>query len=195
MQDSDGKGPMMFAAQLHTPYDEGEPEMEEDGVTSSVVLISEGYLLCILSTVDLVLNSILRVMITRHKKLGCFSEDKETKWNKGNLNWYGDHDDHSNNYSNKGQRKSGKIRRESFCEDIDGHPEQVFQATFGNRFYTWSFGNMRGSSSEHLTSGFEWKHHSTRTNINKWKSASDVESDDESCYVGSLFLVYLHQVH
>ncbi|KAK7282369.1 hypothetical protein RIF29_11068 [Crotalaria pallida] len=122
--------------------------------------------------------------------------DKETKWNERTSNWYGDHDVHSNNYSNKGQRKSGqwfggkaqnkskrKIRRESFCEDVDGHPEQVFQATFGNRWYTWSFGNMRKSSSEQSTSGFEWKQHSTRTN--KWKSASDVESDDESCCVGS----------
>lgn len=43
---------------------------------------------------------------------------------------------------------------------------------------------MRGSSSEYSTSGFEWREHSNRTN--KWKSASDIESDDDdSCYVGS----------
>lgn len=122
-------------------------------------------------------------------------EDKETKWNPS---WYGDQDDRSNSYSNKGQPRSGqrfggkpqkktkrKIRRESFCEDFDDHPEQIFQATFGNRWYTWSFSNMRGSSSsEYSTSGFEWREHSNRTN--KWKSASDIESDDDdSCCVGS----------
>lgn len=78
---------------------------------------------------------------------------------------------------------SGKIRRESFFEDVDGHPEQIFHATFGNRWYAWSFSNLRGSSSQHSTSGFEWKERSNRTN--KWKSASDVESDDDSCCVGS----------
>lgn len=72
----------------------------------------------------------------------------------------------------------GKIRRESFVEeDNDGQPEQVFQATFGNRWYTWSFSNMRGSSSEHSTNGFEWREHSTNR-TNKWKSASDAECDD-----------------
>ncbi|KAE9587330.1 hypothetical protein Lal_00004516 [Lupinus albus] len=123
--------------------------------------------------------------------------DKETKWKfEGNSNWYGDHDDHSNSYSNKSRPKSSqrfggksqkkakrKIRRESFTEEIDGHPEQVFHATFGNRWYTWSFNNMKGPYSEHSTSGFEWKRHSSRTN--KWKSASDIESDDDSCCVGS----------
>ncbi|CAL0327575.1 unnamed protein product [Lupinus luteus] len=123
--------------------------------------------------------------------------DKETKWKfEGNSNWYGDRDDHSNSHSNKSRPKSGqrfggkpqkkakrKIRRESFTEEIDGHPEQVFHATFGNRWYTWSFNNMKEPSSEHSTSGFEWKQHSSRTN--KWKSASDIESDDDSCYVGS----------
>ncbi|CAK8567861.1 unnamed protein product [Lathyrus sativus] len=128
-------------------------------------------------------------------------EDKETKQKlDGNSN------DRSNSHSRKGQPKSGqrfggkpqkktkqKIRRESFCEDVDdhGHPEQIFQATFGNRCYTWSYSNMRGSSSEHSTYGFEWREHSNRTNTNKWKSASDDEydlndkDDDDSCFVGS----------
>lgn len=100
-------------------------------------------------------------------------------------------------YSNKGQPKSGqrsggkpqkktkrKIRREGFSEDFDGHPEQIFEATFGNRCYTWSFNNWRGSSSEHSTSGFEWREHSNTSN--KWKNESDVEDDDDaSCCVGS----------
>ncbi|KAG5035932.1 hypothetical protein JHK87_010842 [Glycine soja] len=85
----------------------------------------------------------------------------------------------------KPQKKSKrKIRRESFSEDFDGHTEQIFQATFGNKWYTWSFNNWRSSSSEHSTSGFEWREHSNRTN--KWKNESDTEhEDDDSCCEGS----------
>ncbi|XP_022632409.1 uncharacterized protein LOC106779740 isoform X1 [Vigna radiata var. radiata] len=100
-------------------------------------------------------------------------------------------------HSNKGQPKSGqrsggksqkktkrKIRRESFCEDFDSQPEQIFQATYGNKCYTWSYSNWSGCSFEHSTSGFEWREHSNRTN--KWKNESDVEQDDDdSCSVGS----------
>lgn len=84
---------------------------------------------------------------------------------------------------------SGKIRRETFSEDFDS--ETTFQATFGKRWYTWSFRNWQGSFSENSTSGFEWREHSNWTNSRsrKWKSASDVESDDDddddSCCVGS----------
>ncbi|RZC17691.1 uncharacterized protein LOC114410121 isoform X2 [Glycine soja] len=85
----------------------------------------------------------------------------------------------------KPQKKSKrKIRRESFSEDFDGHTEQIFQATFGNKWYTWSFNDWRSSSSEHSTSGFEWREHSNRTN--KWKNESDTEhEDDDSCCEGS----------
>ncbi|WJX40801.1 hypothetical protein P8452_28238 [Trifolium repens] len=126
--------------------------------------------------------------------------DKETKWKLD-----GNSDGRSNSYSSKGQPKPGrrfggkpqkktkqKIRRQSFSEEIDGEPEQIFHATFGNRHYTWSFSNMRGTFSEHSTYGFEWKEHTNRTNTNKWKTASDDESDDNdndkddaSCRVGS----------
>ncbi|KAL1293274.1 uncharacterized protein LOC107618551 isoform X4 [Arachis ipaensis] len=69
-------------------------------------------------------------------------EDKETKWNS---DWYGDQDHDSKRFSNKDQPSSGqrfggksqkktkrKIRRESFCEDFDDGPEQIFQARFGS---------------------------------------------------------------
>ncbi|KAL1293276.1 hypothetical protein AAHE18_19G061500 [Arachis hypogaea] len=70
------------------------------------------------------------------------SKDKETKWNS---DWYGDQDHDSKRFSNKDQPSSGqrfggksqkktkrKIRRESFCEDFDDGPEQIFQARFGS---------------------------------------------------------------
>ncbi|RDX73536.1 hypothetical protein CR513_46837, partial [Mucuna pruriens] len=98
-------------------------------------------------------------------------------------------------YSNKGQPKSGqrfggksqkktkrKIRRESFSENFDGCPEQIFQTTYGNKWYTWSFSNW-SCSSKRSTSGFEWREHSDRTN--KWKNESDAEHDDDDSCVGS----------
>ncbi|KAG4991282.1 hypothetical protein JHK87_024739 [Glycine soja] len=89
----------------------------------------------------------------------------------------------SGQHSGGKPQKKRKIRRECFFEDFDGH-EQIFQATFGNKWYTWSFNNWRSSSSEHSTSGFEWREHSNRTN--KWKNESDTEhEDDDSCCEGS----------
>ncbi|XP_027904770.1 uncharacterized protein LOC114164334 [Vigna unguiculata] len=99
--------------------------------------------------------------------------------------------------SNKGQPKSGqrsggkpqkktkrKIRRESFSEDFDGQPEQIFHASYGNKCYTWSFNNWSGSFEHSTSEGFEWREHSNRTN--KWKNESDVEQDDDDlCCVGS----------
>ncbi|KAK7350860.1 hypothetical protein VNO77_09874 [Canavalia gladiata] len=132
--------------------------------------------------------------ITRQKRADAKKALNSLLYNSGSSkfsfedNWYGDQGRHSN----KGQSKSGgkpqkktkrKIRRESFSEDFDGHHEQIFHATFGNRWYTWSFNNWRGGS-EHSTSGFEWREHSNRTN--KWKTASDAENDDDDmCCVGS----------
>ncbi|CAJ2641587.1 unnamed protein product [Trifolium pratense] len=123
--------------------------------------------------------------------------DKETKWKLD-----GNSDGRSNSSSNKGQPKPDrrfggkppkktkkKIKRESFYEDTDDEPEEVFHATFGNKHYTWSF--KKGTFSEHSTYGFEWREHTNRTNTNKWKTASDDESDDNdedyaSCRVGSI---------
>jgi hypothetical protein len=67
-----------------------------------------------------------------------------------------------------------KQSRESFYDDIDEEPEEIFHATFDNRHYRWSFSNMRGTFSEHSTYGFEW----SRTNTNKWKTSS-VRSSSE----------------
>ncbi|XP_027364430.1 uncharacterized protein LOC113871529 isoform X2 [Abrus precatorius] len=135
--------------------------------------------------------------ITRQKRADAKKALNSLLYNSGSYNfsseekWYGDH----GRCSHKGQPKSGqrsggkpqkktkrKIRRESFSEDFDVPTEQVFQATFGNRRYTWSFNNWRGSS-ERSTSGFEWREHSSWAN--KWKNESDAEYDDDSCCIGS----------
>ncbi|KAK4774019.1 hypothetical protein SAY87_029038 [Trapa incisa] len=74
-----------------------------------------------------------------------------------------------------------KIRRESFTEDLDGQPETIFHATFGNRWYTWSFNSEYSSTFEDPSFGFEWRESTSSGNqrTSKWESISDVESDDE----------------
>ncbi|KAL2339410.1 hypothetical protein Fmac_007350 [Flemingia macrophylla] len=136
--------------------------------------------------------------ITRQKRADAKTALNSLLYNSGASKFkFEDNYGYQGRNSNKGQPKSGqrsggkpqkktkrKIRRESFCEDIDDHPEQIFEATFGNRCYTWSFSNWRSASSKHSTSGFEWREHSNTTN--KWKNESDVEDDaDDSCCVGS----------
>ncbi|XP_054821697.1 uncharacterized protein LOC129320325 isoform X2 [Prosopis cineraria] len=132
-----------------------------------------------------------------------FSFESQETWKFGDRNFYGDKDDDSESCYNKRQatshQQSGKpkkkvkrkIRRETFSEESDYDSETTFQATFGNRCYTWSFRNWQGSSSEYSTSGFEWREHTNWTNgrTRNWKRTSDAESDDNDddlCYVGSL---------
>ncbi|XWS44784.1 hypothetical protein CRYUN_Cryun15aG0078100 [Craigia yunnanensis] len=77
-----------------------------------------------------------------------------------------------------------RFRRESFSEDFD-QPETIFQATFGNKWYTWS---SRGDSSfQNSESGFEWREKSGWTNqrTKEWETTSETESDDEFYAVGS----------
>ncbi|PON83501.1 DnaJ domain containing protein [Trema orientale] len=78
-----------------------------------------------------------------------------------------------------------KFRRDGFNEDFNDHHETIFQATFGNRWYTWSFNLKQESFFKDTESEFDW-----RERLN-WKhrsktlgSSSDSESDDESYSVG-----------
>ncbi|CAK9133564.1 unnamed protein product [Ilex paraguariensis] len=81
----------------------------------------------------------------------------------------------------------GKFRRETFFEDFDEHPERIFQATFGTRWYTWSFRLWEESSFQRSTPGSDWREHSncTSSRSKEWDSTSGTESEDESCTVGS----------
>lgn len=82
---------------------------------------------------------------------------------------------------------SGKIRRESFCEDFDD-PEPIFCARYGYRSSTWSFCDRQGSSFENSTSGFDHRRerqHSSwanRSRTRKWTRASDSESASDFEY-------------
>ena len=79
---------------------------------------------------------------------------------------------------------SGKLKRESFSDD-ENHPETIFQATYGKRWYTWSF-NAQRDFYQDTPSGFEWREPSSGKDSNKsWENSSDIESDDEECTIGS----------
>ncbi|KAJ8765340.1 hypothetical protein K2173_012037 [Erythroxylum novogranatense] len=81
------------------------------------------------------------------------------------------------------KKKKYKSRRDNFSEDF-GEPEKVFQATFGNRWYSWSF---NGSGFQESTAGFEWREQASWRNhrSTEWDTSSETESDNESCSVGS----------
>ncbi|KAI3725712.1 hypothetical protein L1987_65504 [Smallanthus sonchifolius] len=84
------------------------------------------------------------------------------------------------------KRKKNKSRKANFFEDFDDDdydPRTHFQATFGNRRYSWSFKSWEESFSQSRTSGFEYSN--TR---NKWRTVSDDDEsteDDDSYVVGS----------
>ncbi|KAK8644514.1 hypothetical protein V6N13_123819 [Hibiscus sabdariffa] len=83
------------------------------------------------------------------------------------------------------KRSKGKLKRESFSEEFD-HPERIFQAKFGNKWYTWSSGVDH--SFKNPESGFDWRGKPGWTNqrTRAWEGASDEESEeDESFDVGS----------
>ncbi|KAJ4951606.1 hypothetical protein NE237_028438 [Protea cynaroides] len=87
----------------------------------------------------------------------------------------------------KGNRSKRKLRRDSFFDELNEHPETVFQATFGSRCFTWSFRSWEEAHSRNSTTGFEWRDHSNRTNNRREESETTSETDDdkEPCIVGS----------
>ncbi|XP_058180477.1 uncharacterized protein LOC131298975 isoform X2 [Rhododendron vialii] len=115
--------------------------------------------------------------------------------------WNTEHADHSDSSEKKSRSKSSarraskaqakrmkrKFRQESFSDDFDAHPERMFQAKFGNRWYTWSFKLGEESHNQTTANGFEWRDHTNWTNskYRDWRNTSDIESDDELCVVGS----------
>lgn len=86
-------------------------------------------------------------------------------------------------HSNKQRRN---LRKKNISEDFDDDPEPTFQATYGNRAYTWTFKSWQGSF-QNSTSGFEWREYSSweESRAKRWETQSDTESDDDSCSVGS----------
>ncbi|GAB2294604.1 hypothetical protein Dimus_028803 [Dionaea muscipula] len=78
-------------------------------------------------------------------------------------------------------RMKRQLRKEKFVED-DDHGQTIFQARFGDRFYTWAF----NSSFQSSTTGFDWRRASTHTSreYEEWECDSETESDDEASHAG-----------
>ncbi|TYI02165.1 hypothetical protein ES332_A11G251800v1 [Gossypium tomentosum] len=87
---------------------------------------------------------------------------------------------YSGRHAGKSNRKKVKrnFRRESFSDDFD-HPERIFQAKFGNKWYTWTSGGDK--SFKNPESGFEWREKSGWINqrTKEWENTSDSESESE----------------
>lgn len=82
---------------------------------------------------------------------------------------------------------SGKTKQEHCTDDFDADFETVFEATFGNRWYTWSFRNWKKSYSQYSRNEFEWRNRSewTSNESRERKNASDIDSDEETCAISS----------
>ncbi|KNA25290.1 hypothetical protein SOVF_007770 [Spinacia oleracea] len=76
----------------------------------------------------------------------------------------------------------GKFRKGYLSEDDDEHPEPLFQASFGNKWYSWS----REGTSQRSTPGFDWRDsfHHTSYRQKEWKTANEPDSEDEVFNVG-----------
>ncbi|XP_043722189.1 uncharacterized protein LOC122669487 [Telopea speciosissima] len=87
----------------------------------------------------------------------------------------------------KGNRNKRKLRRDSFFDELNEHPETVFQATFGSRCFTWSFRSWEESHFRSSTTGFEWRDRSNGTNKRReeQETTSETDDDNESFVVGS----------
>lgn len=84
------------------------------------------------------------------------------------------------------QRMRRKFRKGYLSEDDDDHPETLFQASFGNRWYTWYFNSGTGTS-QRSTPGFDWREsfHRTSDRQEEWKTPNEPDSEDEASNVGS----------
>lgn len=129
-------------------------------------------------------------------------QDEDSTWKIDGASSWDEEADHSDSSNKKGRPKSSnrrgrkaqhnrfrrKFRKDYFSED-DYSPETIFHATFGNRnkWCTWSFNSAGSSSFQSSTSAFEWRGQSNGTNNRnkEWDTASETESDGESCVVGS----------
>ncbi|KAF9592352.1 hypothetical protein IFM89_014278 [Coptis chinensis] len=86
--------------------------------------------------------------------------------------------------------KKGNRRQKKFSSDSDSDSQNVFQARFGNRYYTRSFRNSEEPSFQTSSAEFEWRDRSSWTGNRRkvWDSASDIDDeddDDKSCMAGS----------
>lgn len=82
----------------------------------------------------------------------------------------------------------GKFRKENPFDDFDEHPGNMFEARFGDRWYTWSFKPWEESAFQNSTAGFEWRENpnTKKSSYKEWDTSSETDSEVESSHmVGS----------
>ncbi|KAL3353537.1 hypothetical protein AABB24_018319 [Solanum stoloniferum] len=114
-----------------------------------------------------------------------------------NDRWDMDRDDRSEKKSeyksaarlrDRSRRRMRKMKKRRLCEEFDEYPESVFEATFGNKWYTWSFRPGKSSSFEDLFSRrqeTDWSEQRHYRWDNETENETHTESKNESCNIGS----------
>lgn len=79
------------------------------------------------------------------------------------------------------------MKRRRFCEFFDEYPERVFEATFGNKWYTWSFRPGKSPTFEDIffrRQETDWSEQRHWRWDNETEDETHTESIYESCNVG-----------
>ncbi|KAL9229669.1 hypothetical protein vseg_005112 [Gypsophila vaccaria] len=79
-------------------------------------------------------------------------------------------------------RMRREYRKKSLNKNHDDYPETIFEATYGGRFYTWSFDSWNGTS-RRSSPQFDWRD-MFRGRPQEWDTAYKSESQDEGYNVG-----------
>ncbi|KAL5714942.1 hypothetical protein ACHQM5_016837 [Ranunculus cassubicifolius] len=117
----------------------------------------------------------------------AWETDRASSWDAEEDEDEDSHDSSRKSRPKKSKRSSRaakvKARRMNFCEDFEDDSGNVFEATFGNKRYTWS---SRPFWAEEPTE-FVWRDKSkwTRNKTRVWDSTSETDEDVKPCFVGS----------
>nr|GLL19598.1 uncharacterized protein LOC109174690 isoform X1 [Ipomoea trifida] len=127
---------------------------------------------------------------------GSFDNSFEEKSPRENLGWDVEPDEHldkkcklktSARSRTRIRRRQRKLKNQWLDEeDWNEHPAKIFQATFGDKWYTWSHKPRKEYSFDGSKAQF---HHGEETEWSgrqyNWDNGSDTKYNTESCIVGS----------
>lgn len=80
------------------------------------------------------------------------------------------------------------MKKRRLYEEFDEYPESVFEATFGDKWYTWSFRPGKSSTFEDMFSRrqeTDWSEQRHYRWDNETENETHTESKYESCHIGS----------
>lgn len=104
--------------------------------------------------------------------------------------------------TSKAKQNGRKRKKWNFVTDDEQYTETTFEASFGDKRYTWSFRSENESDSQGSTTGFKWRDDSTwgkdargtygtrkqtsywTNNRRGWECESDIDDEDDDVGVG-----------